>query len=64
MTGSLLALVAIGKQDKELIGNPVRSFFKSVYVHHTHFAMESISFNFDQSLILINFNFDYLSLFF
>jgi hypothetical protein len=51
MTGSLLALVAIGKQDKELIGNPIRSFFKSVYVHHTHFAMESISFNFDQSLI-------------
>ena len=35
MTGSLLALVAIGKQDKELIGNPVRSFFKSVYFDTT-----------------------------
>jgi hypothetical protein len=51
MTGSLLALVAVGKQDKELIGNPVRSFFKSVYRHHTHFSMESIPIHFDQSLV-------------
>jgi hypothetical protein len=50
MTGSLLALVAIGKQDKDLIGNPVFSFFKNVYRHHTHFSMESIPIHFDQSL--------------
>ena len=30
MTGSLLALVAIGKQDSELIGNPEISFFRNV----------------------------------
>ena len=51
MTGSLLALVAIGKQYKDLIGNPVFSFFKNVYRHHTHFSMESIPIHFDQSLI-------------
>ncbi len=51
MTGSLLALAAIGKQDKDLIGNPIFTFFKSVYKHHTHFSMESIPIHFDQSLV-------------
>ncbi len=51
MTGSLLALVAIGKQDNDIIGNPTFSFFKSVYRRHTHFSMESIPIYFDQSLI-------------
>ena len=51
MTGSLLALVAIGKQDSELIGNPEISFFRNVYRHHTHFSIESIPLSFDQGLI-------------
>ena len=51
MTGSLLALAAIGKQDRDIIGNPTFSFFKSVYRHHTHFSMESIPIQFDQSLV-------------
>jgi hypothetical protein len=51
MTGSLLALVALGKQDSEFVGNPEISFFKNVYRHHTHFAVESIPVHFDQGLI-------------
>ena len=51
MTGSLLALVAIGQQDSELIGNPEISFFRNVYRHHTHFSIESIPLSFDQGLI-------------
>jgi hypothetical protein len=50
MTGSLLALVAVGKQDRDLIGNPTVSFFKNVYQRHTHFSIESIPIQFDQSL--------------
>jgi hypothetical protein len=50
MTGSLLALVAIGKQDRDILGNPTLTFFKSVYRHHTHFSIESIPVHFDQNL--------------
>lgn len=42
MGGSLLELLAIGKQDKHLIGNPQITFFKTVYKRHTNFSMESI----------------------
>lgn len=51
MTGALLALVAIGKQDSEFIGNPEISFFRNVYKHHTHFTVESIPLHFDQGLV-------------
>ena len=51
MTGSLLALVALGKQDAEFVGNPEISFFRNIYRHHTHFSVESIPVYFDQGLI-------------
>jgi len=41
MGGALLQLVALGSQDNYLVGNPKISFFKSVYKHHTNFAIES-----------------------
>ena len=43
MGGSLLELLAVGEQDKHLIGNPQISFFKKVYKRHTNFSMEQIS---------------------
>lgn len=42
MTGGLMQLVALGAQDIYLTGNPVITYFKSVYRRHTNFAMESI----------------------
>ena len=50
MTGSILALAAIGKQDTDLIGNPSVRFFKSVYKHYAHFSSETIPLQFDQTL--------------
>lgn len=43
MGGSLLELLAVGEQDKHLIGNPQISFFKKVYKRHTNFSLEQIS---------------------
>lgn len=40
--GGLLQLVAIGKQDVFLTGNPQITWFKFVYRRHTNFAIESI----------------------
>ena len=40
--GGLLQLVAIGKQDVFLTGNPQITWFKFVYRRHTNFAVESI----------------------
>ena len=40
--GSLLELVALGKQDRHIIGNPEISFFKSVFKRHTNFSIENI----------------------
>ena len=40
--GTLVELIARGKQDVFLIGNPQFSYFKSVYRRHTNFAMEPI----------------------
>ena len=37
MTASLLQLIAIGQQDKYLIGNPQMSFFVSAFKRHTNF---------------------------
>jgi hypothetical protein len=43
MVGALLELVALGEQDKYLVGKPEISFFKSVYRQHTNFSKESKS---------------------
>jgi hypothetical protein len=45
--GGLLQLVAIGKQDVFLTGNPQISFFKMVYRRYTNFAIESQPMYFD-----------------
>jgi hypothetical protein len=45
--GGLLQLVAQGKQDVFLTGNPQVSFFKMVYRRHTNFAVESQPMYFD-----------------
>ena len=45
--GGLLQLVATGKQDAFLTGNPQLSFFKMVHRRHTNFATESMPMYFD-----------------
>jgi len=45
--GGLLQLVATGKQDLFLTGNPQLSFFKMVYRRHTNFSTESQAMYFD-----------------
>jgi hypothetical protein len=45
--GGLLQLVATGKQDLFLTGNPQVSFFKMVYRRHTNFATEAQPMYFD-----------------
>lgn len=45
--GGLLQLVAQGKQDVFITGNPQISFFKMVYRRHTNFAIESQPMYFD-----------------
>lgn len=40
--GTLIELVARGKQDTFIIGNPNYSFFKSIYKRHTNFSIESV----------------------
>lgn len=40
--GTLVELIARGKQDTYIIGNPQFSFFKSVYKRHTNFSIEPI----------------------
>jgi hypothetical protein len=45
--GGLLQLVAQGKQDIYLTGNPQITFFKLVYRRHTNFAVESMPMYFD-----------------
>ncbi len=50
MGGALLELVAVGKQDTHLIGNPQFSYFKSVFKRHTNFSMESIGQPFRESV--------------
>ena len=45
--GGLLQLVATGKQDAFLTGNPQISFFKMVYRRHTNFATEAQPMYFD-----------------
>lgn len=45
--GGLLQLVARGKQDIFLTGNPQMTWFKMVYRRHTNFAIESMPMYFD-----------------
>jgi hypothetical protein len=45
--GGLLQLVALGKQDVFLTGNPQMTWFKLVYRRYTNFAMESQAMYFD-----------------
>jgi len=45
--GGLLQLVAQGKQDIYLTGNPQITFFKLVYRRHTNFAIQSMPMYFD-----------------
>ena len=45
--GGLLQLVALGKQDVFLTGNPQMTWFKMVYRRYTHFAIESQPMYFD-----------------
>ena len=42
MGGGILQLLAKGKMDVYLTGNPEFSFFKAVYRRHTNFSIESI----------------------
>ena len=41
-SGTLIELIARGKQDISITGNPQISYFKTVYHRHTNFAMEPI----------------------
>ena len=47
--GGLLQLVATGRQDIYLSGNPQTTFFKQVYRRHTNFSIESCRIDFDGS---------------
>ena len=47
--GGLLQLVATGKEDIFLFGNPQKTFFKKVFLRHTNFAIESMPMYFDGS---------------
>ena len=49
MTGGLMQLVAYGAQDIYLTGNPLITYFKTVYRRHTNFAVESIMQTFNRS---------------
>lgn len=49
MGGALLELVAKGKQDTYLIGNPNMTYFKNVFNRHTNFSMETIGINFNEA---------------
>ena len=41
MTGGLIQLITIGKQDTPLISNPEITFFKNVYRQHTQFSISN-----------------------
>jgi hypothetical protein len=45
--GARLQVIAQGKQDVFLTGNPQFTFFKTVYTRHTNFALESKAIMFD-----------------
>ena len=45
--GARLQIIAQGKQDVYITGNPQRTFFKVIYARHTAFAIESKALMFD-----------------
>lgn len=47
--GTLVELIARGKQDTYIIGNPQFSYFKSVYKRYTNFSIEAIKQIFTES---------------
>ena len=47
--GTLVELIARGKQDTYIIGNPQFSYFKSIYKRHTNFSIEPIKQIFTES---------------
>ena len=47
--GTLVELIARGKQDTYIIGNPQFSYFKSVYKRYTNFSVETIKQIFTES---------------
>jgi len=54
MGGSQIQLVAYGRQDVHLTGNPQITFFKNVFRRHTNFAMEPKQLYFDKPIRLAN----------
>lgn len=51
MGGGLMQIVALGKQDVYLTGNPQFTYFKTIYRRHTNFATESIMVHWDSNTI-------------
>jgi hypothetical protein len=51
MGGGLMQIVALGKQDVYLTGNPQFTYFKMIYRRHTNFATESIMAHWDSNTI-------------
>lgn len=49
MGGGLMQIVALGKQDIYLTGNPQFTYFKVIYRRHTNFATESIQVHWDSN---------------
>jgi len=49
MTGGLLQLVAYGAQDIYLTGNPLVTYFKTIYRRHTNFAIDSVEQTFNST---------------
>lgn len=49
MVNTKLQLVAVGRQDIHLIGNPQISYFKSVYKRHTNFMIQKRRVDFDNT---------------
>ena len=49
MGGGLMQIVALGKQDAYLTGNPQFTYFKTIYRRHTNFATESIQVHWDSN---------------
>lgn len=47
MSAALMQLVAFGVQDVILVGNPEVTFFKTVYMRHTPFSIETMKQTFD-----------------
>ncbi len=50
MTGGVLQLIAKGIEDTYLTGNPIITFFKTVYRRHTNFSKDELILNFTNKL--------------